>query len=120
MISQDTSVLRLAQTQQQSVSTQPVTAHQNSTVLMDCAPVPRQPTWVSNQDPKISIMTSQMIQFNCSWLFNSIVAATCMSVYVFFYFTACKTQQDCLDIANWDCPANRRHCIDNTCRCTRF
>lgn len=79
-------MLRLAQTQPQSVSTQPVTAHQNSTALMDCAPVPRQPTWVSNQDPKILIMTSQMIQFNCSWLFNSIVAATCMSVCGFFLF----------------------------------
>lgn len=77
-------MLRLAQTQQQSVSTQPVTAHQNSTALMDCAPVPRQPTWVSNQDPNILIMTSQMIQFNCSWLFNSIVAVTCTSVCVFF------------------------------------
>ncbi|XP_052680811.1 serine protease inhibitor Cvsi-2-like [Crassostrea angulata] len=33
---------------------------------------------------------------------------------------ACRTQQDCLNIADWDCPANRRHCIDNVCRCSRF
>ncbi|XP_061183333.1 serine protease inhibitor Cvsi-2-like [Saccostrea echinata] len=31
----------------------------------------------------------------------------------------CQTQRDCAYI-RWDCPRDRRHCIDGLCKCTRI
>ncbi|VDI27397.1 Hypothetical predicted protein [Mytilus galloprovincialis] len=33
---------------------------------------------------------------------------------------SCTTKAECDAVSNWECPMNRRHCIDGTCRCTRF
>ncbi|XP_062590112.1 serine protease inhibitor Cvsi-2-like [Saccostrea cucullata] len=29
----------------------------------------------------------------------------------------CDSRDDCLNIENWFCPADFRHCIDQRCRC---
>ncbi|XP_063399514.1 serine protease inhibitor Cvsi-2-like [Mytilus trossulus] len=32
----------------------------------------------------------------------------------------CTSKAECDAVTSWDCPNRRRHCVDGTCRCTRF